>query len=184
MDSLWVARTVKVMLINLIEENIQIQYRKNIGKKLFNFFPLQVSTDQQVLVNYDGGSIFAAIDEAVAYSEQCGVKLYIREHPAESRKNEIRKYLLKKQDTHPCLVITDESVYNLIESSQEIITINSTVGLEARINFKKVKFLGRSFYNKATDLQLAKYLNNYLVSVDYHNPIIDKEKHLKLFKLT
>ncbi|MFV3384138.1 hypothetical protein ACNFCJ_01540 [Pseudomonas sp. NY15364] len=140
----------------------------------FLFFPLQVSTDQQVLVNFDGGSIYTAIDAAIAHARAKGIALYVREHPAEANKQKIREYLQQKAQQGE-LHVTNASVPDLIDSCNEIITINSTVGLEARINRRQVKFLGKSFYAKASDEQLAVYLQHYFVKVDYHAPRITKE---------
>jgi len=137
------------------------------------FFPLQVSTDQQVLVNFDGGSIYKAIDMAIDIAEKNNTLLCVREHPAESKKDEVRRYLHEKRKTHHCLKIVNESVPFLIDTCNKVITINSTVGLEARLKSKQVVFLGRSFYEKSTELQLAKYLSRYLVCVDYHRPTIN-----------
>jgi capsule polysaccharide modification protein KpsS len=148
----------------------QMSYKVLNNEKPYLFFPLQVSTDQQVLVNYDGGSIYAAIDEAINYAKSLGLDLYIREHPAEANKNQVREYLIKQLAINPFLHVTQATVTDLITGCDEVITINSTVGLESRINCKPVKFIGKSFYQKSSDLQLALYLSKYLIPVDYHNP--------------
>lgn len=148
---------------------VEIDYSPLDASTPFAFFPLQVSTDQQVLVNYDGGSIYKAIDEAYSYSKSKGLTLYVREHPAESNKDDIRAYL-KTLTQYDDFKVADASVSELISGCREVITINSTVGLESRINRKPVHFLGKSFYAKATDIQLAYYLECYFVPVDYHNP--------------
>lgn len=139
----------------------------------FIFFPLQVSTDQQVLVNYQGGSIFSAIDEAIHKAKEIGNPLIVREHPAESMKSLVRDYLQKKENGG-YLKISSAPVSELIKHCTTIITINSTVGLEARINNKPVIFIGKSFYKIATDEQLATYLNDYLIEIDYHKPVASK----------
>lgn len=165
-------RRVGLVLKSATEVN-QISYSTINSSKHFLFFPLQVSTDQQILVNYDGGSIYKAIDEAYEYSRSRGLPLYVREHPAESNKNEVRAYLEKMAENDDFFV-TNATVSDLLYKCEEVITVNSTVGLESRINRKPVRFLGKSFYEKATDLQLAYYLKFYLVDVDYHQPILRK----------
>ncbi len=155
----------------------QISYSTIDLSKPFLFFPLQVSTDQQILVNYDGGCIYKAIEQAYEYSKLKALPLYVREHPAESNKSEVRAYL-KKMALKDDFFVTDASVSVLLTKCEEVITVNSTVGLEARINRKPVHFLGKSFYEKATDLQLAYYLKFYLVAVDYHQAIL-RETHCK-----
>ena len=153
---------------------VAIDYSPLDASTPFAFFPLQVSTDQQVLVNYDGGSIYKAIDEAYSYSKSKGLTLYVREHPAESNKDAVREHL-KKMSAHADFIVTDASVSELIKCCKEVITINSTVGLESRINKKPVKFLGKSFYEKATDEQLGLYLGCYIIYVDYHSPNFDSD---------
>jgi capsular polysaccharide export protein len=147
----------------------------------FLFFPLQVSTDQQVLINFEGGSIYTAIDAAIAHARAKGIALYVREHPAEANKQKIREFLQQKVQQGD-LHVTDASVPGLIDSCTGVITINSTVGLEARINRRPVKFLGKSFYAKASDEQLAIYLSHYLSKVDYHNPKITSETAKQILK--
>lgn len=143
----------------------------------FAFFPLQVSTDQQVLVNYNKHSLHKAIEEAVAYAKKLKLILFIKEHPAERNplavKNYLRHLLENNKDAH----LTHLSVQELLKLNSTVITINSTVGLEARLLLKDVHFLGRSFYSDLTDSELAKYLNDYVIEVDYHsNNIIGVEK--------
>ena len=160
--------TVGVKTKNDVE---QISYSTIDLRKPFLFFPLQVSTDQQILVNYDGGCIYKAIKQAYEYSKLKALPLYVREHPAEANKNDVRAYL-KKMAVKDDFFVTDAPVSDLLSKCEEVITVNSTVGLEARINRKPVHFLGKSFYEKATDLQLAYYLKFYLVAVDYHKPVM------------
>ncbi|MDE1167876.1 MAG: hypothetical protein PW845_21480 [Pseudomonas sp.] len=135
----------------------------------FVFFPLQVSTDQQVLVNYRGHSIFKAIDEAIALAQGKGRVLVTREHPAEARGAEVRAYIEQCRAEGSAIVISRRPVHELIRLAEQVVTINSTVGLEAILNDKAVHFLGDSLYAKVTRAQLASYLNNYLIKVDYHS---------------
>lgn len=135
----------------------------------FLFFPLQVSTDQQVLVNYHGHSIFKALDEAITYAQAKSIPLVTREHPAESRGEEVRAYIERLRAEGSDIQISNRPVYELIRLAEEVVTINSTVGLEAILNEKAVHFLGSSLYAKVTHAQLASYLNNYLIKVDYHS---------------
>ncbi|MFP6788336.1 MAG: hypothetical protein VB954_00030 [Thalassolituus sp.] len=138
------------------------------------FFPMQVSTDQQVLMNYDGGSIYSAIDEAVGIANKKKKTLIIREHPAESKKIEMRRYLDLMRSKYCFVKVVCTPVPKLLDVVGEVITINSTVGLEARLKGKTVTFLGKSFYSKANDQQIAKYLSRYFIPIDYHKPVMDE----------
>jgi len=64
-------------------------------------------------------------------------------------------------------VLTDENTFNLILDAEEVVTINSSVGLEALILDKKVTFLGKSFYSELTLELLRNYILSYLVNIDY-----------------
>ena len=149
----------------------------------FMFFPMQVSTDQQVLVNYKGGSIEKALEEALSLAQSKNLVLYVREHPAEANRDKVRKKLEEMRQSYTDIRVVSQSVSELIEHSVEIVTINSTVGLECRLAGKPVSFLGDSFYEKASDMQLAKYLDRYLVEVDYHKSIVSDNDINKILKL-
>ncbi|MGF1848315.1 hypothetical protein, partial [Vibrio lentus] len=132
------------------------------------FFPLQVSTDQQVLINYRGGSIEAAIKEVIAYANMNNLTLVLKDHPGEHNKENIRK-LVESICRHSGVryLWVNARVPCILDKIHRVITINSTVGLEALINGNDVKFIGDSVYNGMTKQELAKYLNDYLVPVDY-----------------
>ncbi|WP_257285718.1 hypothetical protein [Endozoicomonas sp. SESOKO1] len=164
------------------DDFLSINYDQIDLKSAFIFFPMQVSTDQQVLVNYEGGGVVCAIKEALSYADKNKCMLYVREHPAEGDKNKIRTALESLRKDNERLKIVNNSVADLIKNAHEVITINSTIGLECRINYKKITFLGKSFYEKATNEQLAKYLSNYLIPVDYHAPSITEEAVLKILR--
>lgn len=152
------------------QANISIEYDK-IPASDFIFFPLQVSTDQQVLVNYNKGSIISAIDEALALALAENTLLVVREHPAEGNPSLVRSHLINLKEQYPNQIyISNMLVPQLINLCSKVVTINSTVGLESRINGKDVVFLGNSFYEKATDELLAIYLDSYFIEVDYHSP--------------
>jgi capsular polysaccharide export protein len=149
--------------------------------KPYIFFPLQVSTDQQVLVNYAGASIFKAIDEVVEYARNINTALCFREHPAESQSETVKSYIKKICESERQIYVSSDPVSRHIDECSEIITINSTVGLEGLINNKKVRFIGKSLYLNLNKSQIADYLNNYLVEVDYHNPKLSKKLIEKIF---
>ncbi|WP_063701699.1 hypothetical protein [Pseudoalteromonas gelatinilytica] len=163
-------RRIKFALDKNTQANIHIEYDK-LPDSDFIFFPLQVSTDQQVLVNYNKGSIIAAIDEALELALAENTLLVVREHPAEGNPSLVRRHLISLKQQYPKQIfISNMLVPQLINLCSKVVTINSTVGLESRINGKDVVFLGNSFYEKATDELLAIYLDSYLITCDYHKP--------------
>ena len=131
----------------IFSSNIKIKFSSNIDYKTekYVFVPLQVSDDTQVMINSDVG-LKELIDYSYKYAKENSMKLVIKPHPAE-QDNSILNYIYSINDTAN-IVITNDNTMNLIKYSNYVITINSTVGLEALILDKPVKFLGYSFYSK------------------------------------
>ena len=163
-------RRVRFHYVAVMREQVSLLSTIDIEnvKEDFIFFPLQVSTDQQILVNYEKGNIFSAIDEAVDCSRILGKTLVIKEHPAESEIEKIRSYLHEKISKGDRIIFTTSSVQDAIKAAKLIITVNSTVGLEGLLRGKEVRFLGDSFYKKCSKEELAIYLSEYFIKVDYH----------------
>jgi len=59
------------------------------------------------------------------------------------------------------------NTFSLIDKSHLVITINSTVGLEALILEKNFEVLGRAFYKNFTQKHIEMYILNYLIDIDY-----------------
>ncbi len=136
----------------------------DLTNKKYIFYPLQVSTDAQVLINSNFTNS-TAIDYADEIARKNKLILVIKLHPAEKSYDEIR--ILKKLKKEKGFFVSDENTFELITDSAEVITINSTVGLESLILEKKVTVLGNSFYKNFTRDQLKKYLLGFLVEIDF-----------------
>jgi capsular polysaccharide export protein len=63
--------------------------------------------------------------------------------------------------------ISKSNTFNLILNSNTVFTINSSVGLQAKICKKNVYFLGDSHFNKFTDKDINTYINSYLLDIDF-----------------
>lgn len=155
----------------IFSSNIKIKFSSNIDYKTekYVFVPLQVSDDTQVMINSDVG-LKELIDYSYKYAKENSMKLVIKPHPAE-QDNSILNYIYSINDTAN-IVITNDNTMNLIKYSNYVITINSTVGLEALILDKPVKFLGYSFYSKFNKNRLINYIMYFLKNIDYFE--IDK----------
>ena len=55
----------------------------------------------------------------------------------------------------------------LLRQAEAVVTINSTVGLEAMLLEKPLTVLGRSHYYNLTPKQLRQYIMYYLLPIDY-----------------
>jgi len=127
------------------------------------FFPMQVSTDTQLLLNSDIDNI-QAIRICADIAREKGVKLCIKPHPAETDQHYIKQVHALQADLGFAFV--NQNTFQLISNAVEVITINSTAGLEAKILGKPTRFLGRSFYQKMDERHLRNYILSYLANVD------------------
>ena len=136
----------------------------DLAKTPYVFFPMQVSDDSQLLFN-TGVGLGDALEIASRRSRELGVDLIIKPHPVEENEKAILQLNeIRKQGR---TFIVNDSTIRLIESCREVITINSTVGLEAMILGKPVTFLGRTFYGTFNDERMKKYILRYLINIDY-----------------
>jgi hypothetical protein len=165
-------RKIKYMSKKKIVLEKQSQTLNEFKHKKFAFFPMQITTDVQILNNYKKKNIFFALNDAILLAKKKGVVLYVKENPAENNPILVKKYLqnLKKKYPNHIYIIQNKSVYEIINKCKFVINVNSTVGLEAILNSKKVVFLGKSMYANFNKENLARYLSSYLVNFDYHNP--------------
>lgn len=153
-------------LKRIFSSNIKVKLSSNVDYKREKYVlvPLQVSDDTQVMINSDVG-LKELIDYSYKYAKENSMKLVIKPHPAE-QDNSILNYIYSINDTDG-IVITNDNTMKLIKYSNYVITINSTVGLEALILDKPVKFLGYSFYSKFDQNRLINYIISYLKNIDY-----------------
>jgi capsular polysaccharide export protein len=113
----------------------------NILPNNFIFIPLQVNTDTQILVHSDFKNIqeFINIVEKTFYSlNNDTIKLVFKIHPMEIG---IVDYKFSRNS-----IVSNDNANELIQKSKFVITINSTVGLEAIQEYKTVMVLGNAFY--------------------------------------
>ena len=129
------------------------------------FLPLQVSTDTQIKLHSEINNI-AAIKVASDIAMNLGAPFICKIHPAETSVDEVRN--IEEAVARLGGVISVENTTKLIEGSAAVVTINSTVGLEALILDKKVIVLGSALYKNFNQDRLKKYIHHYLIpGIDY-----------------
>lgn len=141
----------------------------------FIFFPMQVSTDSQIMLNSDFDNI-AAIRHIAGLAKQRKLRLLVKPHPAE-RSDALLRRVADLRGELDFALVTDNT-FHLMKTAAAVFTINSTVGLEALIMDKPVTFLGSSLFSYFTDNRdyLISYLLGYLVNASvYGNDPISKE---------
>ncbi len=153
---------IKEKVLHQGSEPIGDQYNLKNGKYIF--FPMQVSNDSQLLFNSPLNNV-----EGIKYCIKRGLEnnldVVVKPHPAEI--NEIIFQQLRALQQSYSFSIVLEPTMKILEYASEVITLNSTVGLEAMIIGKKVTFLGNTFYSFFNEQSLRHYIMGYLVDVDY-----------------
>lgn len=129
---------------------IRIFFQKNIFDKLkeekFFLFPLhlQPEASTSVCAPYYCDQLNAI--KNIAFSIPFPYKLYVKEHPVAvgTRPKEFYKKL--KQIPNVALISPYENTENLIKKSSGVITLTSTIGMEAVLSGKPAYVLGKVFY--------------------------------------
>ena len=130
--------------------------------KKYLFLPLQLPNDTQLILNskYDN---FEALRIAKEIAVAKNLALIVKPHPLLNNKNYLKQLELARSQNS--FQISYQNTTKLILGADEIVTINSTVGLEALILNKKITFLGKSFYVKLNKEYLKNYILAYLIDV-------------------
>lgn len=144
---------------------VNFQYDTMPDELPYFFFPMQVSTDAQVILNYAKGNVIEGLKEAVAIAASRNRHLIVKPHPAELNQT-ILLELERLKRRHGFLVV-DENTFRLLEKADAVVTINSTVAVEAMFFGKEVIFLGDSFYSRFNQRRLAAYIMCYLLNENY-----------------
>ena len=109
----------------------------------FIFIPFQVDYDTQIMLFSpwikNMRELFAIIEEI---SKKSDLKFVFKEHPSS-----IKNYPdLHKRCNNKILFANGYPTQELIQKSKAVITINSSVGVETLLYYKKVFVLGKAFY--------------------------------------
>jgi capsular polysaccharide export protein len=143
---------------NVRADNYDLQSGKYI------YFPMQVSNDAQILFHSDINNI-EGIEYASKIANENNLDLIVKIHPAENDPLEVTKIRDLQNSIKYKIVDYPSSV--IIQYCHSVISINSTVGLEALIMDKDVTFLGRTIYKKFNKKHMMNYLMKYLIEIDY-----------------
>lgn len=145
-------------------EAVDLNFSDSLPDK-YVFFPMQVSTDAQIILNYDGNSIQGALDIMVARSRERGIPLVVKPHPAEIDADVM--HYLNEVAGQGNIVLRNDNTFELIQGADEVWTINSTVGLESKIVGTPVTFEGNSIYREMEGPRIAAYVMKYLAKIEY-----------------
>lgn len=147
----------------------------DILKGKYIFLPLQVFEDSQLVYN-SNISQNEMIEHAIKESSNLQLDLVIKPHPAETNITELNKIFKSRKGKFK---VVNYNSYELITNSEFVMTINSSIGLEALILGKNVDFFGKSIYEKLNKKLLMYYICGYLLSIDYFSKEIISESATK-----
>lgn len=152
------------MLRSKIRNEKQIEWEYDTVDKGENyiFYPMQLSSDSQLKLN-------SSIDNYDAikliFEKNKDIVIYIKPHPAEYD-HEVKRKLTQLKKKYGFKIVSGCTI-ELCKNAVHIYTINSTVGLEAKILECDVTFLGKSFYSNFSSEDLMNYILNHLVEIDF-----------------
>ncbi|MGI9281869.1 MAG: hypothetical protein ACR2PX_19885 [Endozoicomonas sp.] len=124
----------------------KVDSKKQIDGK-YIFFPFQVDSDSQI-INHSKWlrnmrEFFVIALRTHKIIDDKNIRFVFKEHP--SSPFEYRD--LEKDQTDRCFFVNNLSTEMLIRGAEAVVTVNSTVGIEALIYGKKVITIGDAFYN-------------------------------------
>ena len=141
------------------------------------FVPLQVKTDTQTLLHSDYNDMNEFMEDTIQgvneYRKKydSNIELVFKEHPMDCGKVSYENFYIKYKGYTWINFLKDGNTKEVIENSDMVITINSTVGLEAIEMYKPVICMGRAFFtidgiaNKSNLLKLADDIRDKLIEV-------------------
>lgn len=142
-------------LIEFLKKKVKKQKNyliKNLESK-YIFIPFQVEKDSQIVLNSDKIKKMSHLYEVVAKAIEVlnenkieKIKAVFKIHPMDEELN-ISEILNLEKKYENTILLMDGNTQKLIQKAEAVITINSTVGIEALINNKPVITLGSAFYN-------------------------------------
>jgi capsular polysaccharide export protein len=142
--------------------------------KDYFFVPFQVNFDSQVIINSPRvnsmEAFYRLLERAIDVMGEGSPVFLVKEHPSD-----VRTYP-ELHCKNPKIIFVNNNTEELIENAQAVITLNSSVGIEAVLLSKRVIVLGSACYSVAglTDVCTSKEeFISYLSEVDVVEPLAE-----------
>ena len=166
----------------VLPEKLQVRKRKKSSIKMlyenslpahYIFVPFQVAYDTQIMQHSPWiKDMYVFFDLICEMAQKSGLHFVIKEHPSDR----VSDYSSLYQRLPENVSFSEENTQKLIENSDAVMTINSTVGIEGLLFQKRVIVLGEAFFaiegivktahNKETLYTILKNLNNWELERD------------------
>jgi capsular polysaccharide export protein len=158
-------RSVKAMLKNVfLTRSVALTTTETVPETRFFFLPLQVTNDTQLFLNSKVDNR-GALEFALHLCKEEQAMLVVKPHPAETSPQFLAWLQQFAQENN--IQLSRANTMELISKSDRVITINSTVGLEALLYGREVEVLGNAVYKGFGEADLDRYVNRYLLNIDY-----------------
>lgn len=122
-------------------------YKKYSKTDKFFLFPLQLQPEASTGVYAIYYCDQLSTVKNIAFSLPFPYKLYVKEHPAAVGTKPIEFYEKLKNIPNVVLISPSENVEELVKNSSGVITLTSTIGMEAALSGKPVYIFGDVFYS-------------------------------------
>lgn len=141
----YISRFYKSYFMKEKEDNLSLP-------KKYIFVPFQVNDDSQILVHSNFNHMLDFIEVVISSVEKYNLKyqdnlsIIFKEHPMDIGKINYQTVYNLYSHRDDLIFLKSGNVNSLIANSEAVVTINSTVGLEAIEQYKPVICLGNAFY--------------------------------------
>ena len=147
----------------------KINFEK-IGK--FVFIPLQVNSDTQTILYSDFKDSYDFLSTVIPKLKQMGHHIVLKQHPFETEPVDYSAFVDEQVSLYSKCDLND-----LIDRSEFVVTINSSVGLQAIERGKKVVACGAALYQNAPNCYSLSTLNEI-----EQKPLQDANQYIKKLK--
>lgn len=163
--------------------------RLNTTKPYF-FVPMQLDSDAQILFHSRYLNVISFIDEVLksfAIYAPDNSQLIIKQHPLARGHLDVRQRVLSKATdlgiAHRVIFVHACKIYQLLGKAAGVVTINSTVGVQAIAHAAPLKIMGEAIYDHP-DVADPQPLDSFWLNPFRPDPVKSKAFHQQLKHLT
>lgn len=179
--------SINEKIVRIVKKKNNINTHLEELPESYIFVPFQVHDDSQIILNSPN---IRSMEELVEVVDKASKELYelgrrdiyfvFKEHPVDLNRIDYSGLKEKYKNNKQLVFLRSGNTNELINNSMAVITVNSTVGIEAMMKSKKVITLGNAFYNIEGIVEHCDELDNLSKSIiktldnDFNQELVDK----------
>lgn len=179
--------SINEKIVRIVKKKNNINTHQEELPESYIFVPFQVHDDSQIILNSPN---IRSMEELVEVVDKASKELYelgrrdiyfvFKEHPVDLNRIDYSGLKEKYKNNKQLVFLSSGNTNELINNSMAVITVNSTVGIEALMKSKKVITLGNAFYNIEGIVEHCDELENLSKSIiktldnDFNQELVDK----------